>query len=188
MQEKENILSILEETKKSIQSKNTGYIRSLSDKTTNTASLTHDPDNIAIAVIVYSLSKLLEKEGYSKLTGWKNFYGKFLRCIDHVIDAIKRNNEKMITTELNSLRQSIMNISGSLKNQIQDIFRKASINKASKIYEHGISMEKTAKLLGISMYELASYAGQKGETSSSTNAAKGVDIKSRLKTVMEIFG
>lgn len=186
MQEKENILHIFKETKKAIARGDTGYLRNLSNQTTNTAALTHDPDNIAVAVIVYSLSKILERENYKKLPGWENFYNKCSFCIDHVIDAIKKGDDKKITEELNSLRKSVGNISGDLKKHIQEIFRKASINKASKIYEHGISMEKTAKLLGISMFELASYAGQKEEVFESPQI-KGVDINSRIKTAMEIF-
>ena len=73
-----------------------------------------------------------------------------------------------------------------MKKYIQDVFRKASINKASKLYEHGISMEKTAKLLGITMFELANYAGQKEEISEAP-IVRGIDIKSRIKLAMDIF-
>ena len=73
-----------------------------------------------------------------------------------------------------------------MKKHIQDIFRKASINKASKIYEHGISMEKTANLLGITMFELASYAGQR-EQVLEVPMVKGIDVKSRIKLAMDMF-
>lgn len=132
MEEKENILRILEETKKAIAKSDTGYLRTLSNKTTNTAALTHDPDNIAVAVIVYSLSKILERENYRSLPGWENFNKTCSLCIDHTIEAIKKGDDKKITEELNSLRESVGKISGNLKKHIQEIFRKASINKASK--------------------------------------------------------
>jgi hypothetical protein len=76
-------------------------------------------------------------------------------------------------------------LSGNLKKYIQDVFRKASINEASKIYEHGISMEKTAKLLGITMFELAGYAGQTGI--SDVPESKTLDVRSRIKLAMEMF-
>jgi len=67
MQEKENILKILEGTKASIEKGDATTIKNLSNQTTNTIALTHDPDNIAVAVIFYSISKLFEREDYKKL-------------------------------------------------------------------------------------------------------------------------
>lgn len=186
MQEKENILKILEGTKASIQKGDTVTIKNLSNQTTNTAALTHDSDNIAIAVIIYSISKLLEREGYKKLSGWNEFYNTIFKGIDNIITSIKSNDEAKIKESLDCLRNSLVKVSGSLKKQIQDVFRKASINKASKLYEHGISMEKTAKLLGITMFELANYAGQKQEISEAP-IVRGIDVKSRIKLAMDMF-
>ena len=59
MQEKENVLRILEEAKKAIEIGDALEIKNLSNQTINTASLIQDPDNIAVAVIVYSLSKII---------------------------------------------------------------------------------------------------------------------------------
>ena len=186
MQEKDNILKILEGTKASIQKGDAVTIKNLSIQTTNTIALTHDPDNIAVAVIVYSISKLLERQDYQKLPGWQEFYNTIFKGIDNAINSIKDNDEKAIKENLNCLRKSLIKVSGSLKKHIQDIFRKASINKASKIYEHGISMEKTANLLGITMFELASYAGQR-EQVLEVPMVKGIDVKSRIKLAMDMF-
>ena len=76
---------------------------------------------------------------------------------------MKKKDETSARKYLETIRKSIEKISGRLREYIQDVFRKASINKASKIYEHGISMERTSKLLGITMFDLASYAGQKAD-------------------------
>ena len=185
MQEKENILKILEGTKASIQKGDVATIKNLSNQTTNTIALTHDPDNIAIAIIIYSISKLLERQDYQKLPGWNEFYNTFFKCIDNAIISVKNNDEAKIKESLDCLRTSLIKVSGNLKKQIQDVFRKASINKASKIYEHGISMEKTASLLGVTMFELAEYAGQTGI--SDVPLGKTLGVKQRIKTAMEMF-
>lgn len=186
MQSKEHILKILEGTKNSIQKGDSTTIKNLSNQTTNTAALTHDPDNIVIAVIVYSISKILERENYKKLPGWDAFYNTIFKCINDTIVSIKNNDEAKIKDNLNCLRNSIIKISGSFKKNIQDIFRKASINKASRIYEHGISMGKTANLLGITKFELANYVGQKEEISERP-IIKNIDVKSRINLAMEMF-
>ncbi len=185
MKEKENVLRILQETKAAIRDNNSMKLKELSNQTNNTASLTQDPDNIAVAVAVYSISKIIERTEYKNLAGWKDFYKTVLSCIENSINAIKRNDDRALTDSLMCIRKSVSRISGKLKGYIQDVFRKAEINKASKIYEHGISMEKTASLLGITMFELASYAGQKPDANISLT--KTLDIKSRIKTAADMF-
>jgi len=186
MQEKENVLRILEETKKSIKDNDPDLIRKLSDQTINTASLTQDPDNIAVAVIVYSLGKILERERYRSYHGWNNFFRLIVSALDSSIAAIKKNDEKKFKQNIDLIRRTISKLSGKLRKYIQDVFRRARINKASRIYEHGISMEKTAKLLGITVFELANYAGQTGI--SNVPLTKTMDVKNRIKLATEMFG
>jgi hypothetical protein len=184
MQEKENILKIFEETKKAIENNDTFRINQLSDHTNNTASVTQDPDNIAVAIIIYSIGKIIEREKYQSYPGWKKFYKNILVYIDKEIAALRKNDEKQTSETLRLMRGEIENLSGKLKIYIRDVFRKAQINKASKIYEHGISLEKTAKLLGITMFELAGYAGQKELDSPEK---EGKNLKQRIKLAEEIF-
>jgi len=187
MHERENILKIFQETKEAVLRGDSAKIKNLSDQTTNSASLTHDPDNIAAAVIVYSLSKIIEREDYKKLPGWKKFYKIYLESIDKIIEAIKKEDDKGYRESIKKIRKGISQLSGKLKQRIQEVFRDASINKASRIYEHGTSMEKTAKLLGITLYELAEYAGEK-EEETEIQKTKTIDVKTRIKNAMEIFG
>lgn len=186
MKEKENILRIFQEVKDAVERGDSAEIKNLSDQTINTASLTHDPDNIAVAVVVYSLSKILEREKYKELPGWNRFYKTYIGAIDKIIPALQKDDEKGIRENLRLIRKAIGGLSGRLKDYIKDVFRKAQINKASKIYEHGISMERTAKLLGITMYDLASYAGQKREISE-VPLSRTLDVKKRVKIAMDIF-
>jgi len=184
MEEKKNILRIFEETKTAIEKKDIIKLKELSNQTIHTASIFQDPDNIAVAVIVYSLSKIIERKYYEK-TGYNRFYKGIVSAIDDSIIALKKNDKKKFKKSLELVRKSINQLSGELKKYIQDVFRKASINKASKIYEHGISMEKTAKLLGISMWELANYAGQTGI--SNVHEGKTLNVISRIKLAEEMF-
>jgi hypothetical protein len=186
MHERENILRIFQETKEAVAREDSAKIKNLSDQTTNSASLTHDPDNIAAAVVVYSLSKIIERQDYKKLHGWNKFYTIYVDSIDRIIDALKKEDDKDYRKSIKKIREGISKLSGKLKERIQEVFRDASINKASRIYEHGTSMERTARLLGITLYELASYAGEKEEAE--IQKTRIIDVKARIKTAMEIFG
>jgi hypothetical protein len=186
MQEKENVLRILQETKAAIRDNDSFKLKELSNQTIHTASITQDPDNIAVAVAVYSLSKILERKEYRTFAGWKEFYQVIISAVDNSINAIKKDDDKSLTDSLTSIRKAVSRLSGKLKSYIQDVFRKAEINKASKIYEHGISMEKTASLLGITMFELASYSGQKPEIADAP-LSRTMDVKTRIKIATDIF-
>jgi len=185
MKEGKNLLRIFEETKEAIKKEDTIKLKELSNQTIHTASITQDPDNIATAVIVYSLSKIIERKKYRECPGWANFYKALISAIDNSVIALKKNDEKKFKENLELIRKALNKLSGKLSLYIKDVFRKASINKASRIYEHGISMEKTAKLLGITVWELASYAGQTGI--SDVSLGKTLDVKSRIKLAMEMF-
>ena len=185
VQEKENVLRIFEETEEAIKNEDSFKLNDLSNQTINTASRTQDPDNIATAVIVYSIGKIIEREKYREFPEWNALYKKIISSIDGAIKAIRENKDKDFKKSIDSLRGYIDNLSGKLKEYVQDVFRKAQINKASKIYEHGISMEKTANLLGINMYELALYAGQANVASSPEY--KIISASSRIKMAMEMF-
>ena len=184
MGERENILRILKETLIALKKEDTIALKSLSNQTIHTASISQDPDNIAIAVIIYSLSKLIERPVYRAQKGWSRIFKNILVGVEHSIKALDRRDEEHLRKHLEKLRKRIGGFSGSLKKYIHDVFRKASINKASKIYEHGISMEKTARLLGISIWELASYAGQQMRD---TDIGRTISTKERVKLAMEMF-
>jgi len=181
MQEVDNLLNIFGQTKDAIDKEDVVKLKELSNHTIHTASITQDLDNVAVAVIVYSLSKIIER-GYNKTTSWKK---EIISLIDNSIKVLKKEDNRRFRESLQLLREKLENISRDLKSHIQDVFRKASINKASKIYEHGISQETTAKLLGITSFELASYIGQSGI--SELPESKTMEIHSRIKLAMDIF-
>jgi len=81
MHEVDNILRIFEETKKAIENDNFTAIGNLSNQTINTASLTQDPDNIMVAVVIYSLSKILGRKNYRELKGWENFHKTIINSL-----------------------------------------------------------------------------------------------------------
>ncbi len=186
MIEKENILRVLRETLTALNSKDYSYIKELSNQTIHSASIQQDSTSITTAVFLYTLSKILEREEYKKEKGWEVFYRKMLNHISSAIESLEKDNLKNFDYSLKKIRREMSHLSGNLRNSIQDVFRKAEINKASKIYEHGISLEQTAKLLGVSLWELANYAGQRTLLYSEPEL-NTIDVKKRIKIVEDFF-
>lgn len=185
MQERENILRILEQTLYAVQNDNPTPLKDLSDQTIHTASITGDPDNITVAVIVYSIGKILSRSDYRSLKGWDSFHKIVTNALKCSINDIKNKNDALFRKDFVFIRQAINKISGKLKNYIEDVFNKAEITKASRIYEHGVSAGKTARILGITLYDLQNYTGQTGISEAPLNQTIGV--KTRIKLLEELF-
>jgi len=186
MEEKEHVLDILKQTKLAVKEEDIVKLKALSNQTIHTSSIQQDPDNVTIAVIVYSLSKIIERKKYTYYEEWAAFYKTYVKSIDNAILDLEKDDIQGFREHINEIRLGINKLSGRFKKYIQDVFRKAEINKASRIYEHGISMQQTAKLLGISIWELAEYAGQTGI--SDVDLSITMPIKQRIKQAEEIFG
>ena len=101
-------------------------------------------------------------------------------------EDIKKNNDEGFRKDFEQIRKALGKMSGKLKGYIQEVFEQAKVNKASRIYEHGVSMEQTAKLLGISMYELAEYSGSTGIAN--VKGSRTMTTKMRIKLAEDIFG
>ncbi len=185
MHEKEHVMNILEETRKATAEENVIRLKELSNQTIHSASTSQDTDSILIAIIIYSLSKIIERKMQYGEKKCDAFCGSVSKKLANSIIALKKGNEDLFHKGLQTIVSSINKLSKDFKQDIQNIFHKARINKASKIYEHGISMEKTAELLGISQYELANYTGQKGISDASE--IKTSSVRDRIKLAMRFF-
>ena len=185
MHEKSHVLKVLEETKEAVKREDTLALKDLSNQTIHTASTEQDTDSILLAIIIYSLGKIIERKSRYNKKECAEFCRFAVSEIDKAIKSLNKDDVESFKKSLESIINSINKLSGSYKKDIENVLRKARINKASKIYEHGISMEQTAKLLGITMYELAPYAGQSGNLD--VPLARTQSVKDRIKLAMDFF-
>jgi len=185
MQEVDHVIRVLEEAKIALKKDDSVKIRELSNKTLHSASIYQDPDNISIAVILYALSKIIERENYKQYAGWNKFEKAYLLALDKAINDLKKENIPHYRKHIGEIRKAIRALSGNLKTYIDEVFRKAEINKASRLHEHGLSAAKTAKILGITLWELNKYVGQTGIAD--VNLAYTRDLDIRIKAAQEMF-
>ena len=186
MKEVENILRILKDTKRFLQDDNPFELKNLSNQTVHSATISQDPDNVIVAVLVYSLGKILERSNYRNMEGWNEFYKEVVKNLDFSIKHLENNDIDKCRIHLGKIRSSLHKINGDLRNYIRDIFYKAEINKAFKLYEHGLSSEQTAELLGVSLWDLSTYIGQ--STISDARVSISMPVEKRIKIAEEILG
>lgn len=185
MQEIDNVLRIFRETRKAINDDDTSRIKQLSDQTIHSATIHQDADNVVVAVLVYSIAKILEREGYRNLDGWDEFYSMLEKSLDNIILGLEKGDVKKFRLWAGKLRDSLNKMDTHLAGYISDVFNKAEINKAFKLYEHGLSAEQTAELLGVSLWELSSYIG--GSSIGEAHVSESMPIKDRIKMAEDFF-
>jgi len=185
MIEKEHVIRTIKEIIKGVQNRDTPLLRSLSNHTIHSASIYQDPDAVALAVTAYALSKVVERENYHHYPEWKQFLKSCVTDLEKAITGLEQDNIGKFRKAIIRIRESITKMGSKLKDYISEVFRKAAINKASRIYEHGISRAETAKILGITQWELAEYVGRTGIADIDLSVTK--TIKERLKLAEKLF-
>ena len=90
MEEADNILRILTEAKEAVERSDSYRLKLLSDQTIHSAAIYQDADNIIVAVIIYSLGKIIEREGYRHMKGWEKFYSELIKNLNVGIMSIEK--------------------------------------------------------------------------------------------------
>ncbi|MEM1577541.1 MAG: hypothetical protein QXQ30_02125 [Candidatus Pacearchaeota archaeon] len=183
--EYENLLDIFSQLKKAIKQEDIIKLKDLSNRTIHSASINQDTQSISIAVIVYSISKIIERKKYREYPEWPNFYENIIKILDDCYNYLEKKDFINFNNSLQRFSEEINKLRGHLRDYIEQVFRKAKINKASRIYEHGISFAQTAEIMGITLYELAEYVGTTGISNVFLTITK--DIDERIKILDEIF-
>ncbi|MCU0642032.1 MAG: hypothetical protein MUF61_00425 [archaeon] len=185
MVEIQHTIGVLEEVRDALSKEDVLKLNELSNRTIHAASSLQDTGSITIAVMVYALSKLVERREALNIKNWPQLAKKINSFFTLAEKSLKENNLAKFEKYIMQARKTMSMISPELKQYVQDVMRKASINKASKIYEHGISMGHTAKILGITEWELASYSGQ--TQVGDVNLSITLDAQKRAKMALEFF-
>jgi hypothetical protein len=185
VKDRANILEVLRRSKVALNNKDVFLLKNLSNHTIHSAAIYQDVDSISIAVIIYALSKIIERPKYSFYKEWPSFVKLVNSNFDEAIYTLEQEDSSSFRKSITNMRKTISKISGDLRKYIDEVFRKAEINKASRIYEHGISLGQTASILGLSLFELSEYAGRTGIPDVSLSIT--MPFEDRFKRAWEFF-
>jgi hypothetical protein len=84
----------------------------------------------------------------------------FFPPLRDALDALKRDDEVGYRSAVKVLVSVVSRADSKMKLYIQEVFDQARLKKGSKLHEHGLSLAKTAEVLGIGLWELQSYVGK----------------------------
>lgn len=184
-EEVSHVVQILREAQSALREDNAFKLQQLSDQTIHSASIHQHTDFITIAVIMYSLNKLVAKKQKMHVSKWPGFVKKFNDELEEAITSLKKQDNDEFLRHIEHSKDLLEMLSSSLKENVQEVLRRAAINKAGRIYEHGISLNQTARLFGVSEWELAEYIGQRITHEPAYTAT--IDIKKRAKMALDFF-
>ncbi len=177
---KKSIIQVLKKGQRYINRKDSKKLKHLSDHTIDNASIYQDPDSLTVAVLIYAISKLLERWGfdseYSEQV--RNMLGSAQESLEH--DKLEEYKEKM-----KRISDFTATLDKKYRLYVERVLDKAQIKKGSRLYEHGISAARAADLLGIGRWELMSYIGK---TRIHDEDGKVSHVERRLNLARSLFG
>jgi uncharacterized protein (UPF0179 family) len=171
---KKDILNILREACAFLKAGEVFRLKDLSDQIIHSATIYQDKDSITLAVTIYSLSKIYQKEVDPFV----------IPAIEGAILALEEGRLNNYDRQIKSIIKSIEKKNGQTKFYVQEVLERAQIKKGSKIFEHGISLAQVAESIGISLWDLMQYVGQ---TRIIDTIDQKNDMKERLEFTRKMF-
>ncbi len=182
---KKDILEVLTKSLSAIKRNDITELRELSNHTLHTISVYQDDYSAGIAVLIYSLSKIFERSDLKRFKDWDNFYESCLTNLKNAKESLEKDDVEFYVKSIKSLLGAVRRLETNLGKYIADVFSSAKIHKASRIHEHGISVGRTAELLGVSEWDIMEYIGKTGISDVPFSISKKVN--QRIKFTRSLF-
>ncbi len=131
-------------------------LREIANEAIREAVLSGDKNLANIAVLAYSLSKILSKLHFRKRRDWTRFTKDVERELAGLVGVAKNGDLSRICEELIELVRKIDEGAG---NYTRGLVFKARVKLASEAYALGLSLSSAADLVGADKYELMRYVG-----------------------------
>lgn len=178
---KKDILAVLSELAGILKVKEDSDIvemKELSNHVIHNASIFQDEDSISVAVLIYSLSKIIERKQK------EIDYNRIMNLLNSCTSYLKSNQDEMFRKSVKDIFDFIKTVDQKLRLYIHEVINQAQIKKGCKLCEHGISVARSAEVLGISQWELMHYMGK---TTLIDRYSEPVNVSKRLKIARSLF-
>ncbi len=142
--------------KNAFKARDSFKLREIADDAIKEAVVKYDKDLARIAVLAYSLSKILSKLHFRKREEWHRFEKEMERELAIFVGEVKRGETREACERMIELIRSIDESAG---NYARNLVEKAKVKMASTAYALGLSLESAANLTEANKYELMRYIG-----------------------------
>ena len=152
------------------------HLKALSNHTIHCSTIFQDEDSISMAILIHSLSKMLEQApGKISIISVMDLLGK-----------AKKELEKFNIHEYRSHIKKIFNmiekVDSKLNIYVDEVINHSSLKKGTKIHEHGVSVGRACELCNTTQWELMKYLG-----ATKTAGHETVPVRKRLAFTRSLF-
>ncbi|NQU79855.1 hypothetical protein HQ545_08880 [Candidatus Woesearchaeota archaeon] len=152
---KKDLLYVLNKAQKLINKGDSKQLKHISDQTIQNASVFQDKDSLTLAVVIYAISKLLERYGFES-----EYAEEERNLLGSAYFSLEQDNYADYRDKMKHVMEFTARVEKEFKLYIEQVLEKALVKKGGGLYERGISMARAAELLGIGQWELMSYIGK----------------------------
>lgn len=181
---RKDIIELLKKVLPALEKTEANELKRLSNETIHNAGIFQDTDSTSISVIIFSLSRILNRSRLTtpqlkkfKENTSKNLFLARSQLEKNFIDEYKKTIKKIF--------EEISTFEKKFGMYLTEALEHAKIKKGERIYEHGFSVGTAADLLGITKWELMGYLGE--TKLSDIDPSTKISIKQRMTTVRRIF-
>jgi hypothetical protein len=178
------ISPIIEKIRQALRKKDIHQMRKINDECLRELSLQFDRMPYLLALLSYSLGKILSKPRYWKRQG----VAEFMKNVDVELDAASRyaadGNERRLGGRLEKILGSLEKLDLRDRRFLKDVLTKARLKVASTLYAQGFSLGKAQEVTGVDKREILAYAGQ---TMMFDRVHEEKGISERLAKLRELF-
>lgn len=179
------ILELFDEAYAAFKDEDSNKLKEISNYTLHSAGVFQDRDSTSVAILVYSLAKVLERKKMHKYKQWELFSKDTLNHIKNARVALNNLDFENYNFNVHRIFKHIGKLEQSFGMYVTEVIKQARIKKGSGVYEHGISISRAAELMGVSPWDLSEFIGQKRGDDKIPMVTKSV--KERLKFARELF-
>ncbi|MBS3133182.1 hypothetical protein J4470_03585 [Candidatus Woesearchaeota archaeon] len=170
-----NIIRLLKECITAINKGDSFRLKELSNSNIHNASIFQDEDSLSIGVVIYALSKVIERMYNKKIV---------VASLRSASDALSSGNDSKYRSVIGDLIKSVQTEDLRLKKFVFSAIEQAQVKKGSVLYEHGLSISRVAAILGISKWELLNYVGK---TKIAEQSSELIPTEKRLILARRLF-
>ncbi len=172
---KRDLLKTIGTALRFVQTRDAGRLKELSNHNIHNASIFQDEFSTTMCVIIYSLSKIITNSGFN--------HSRMYDILKKMHDALTKDDFESYRYMQKKAMDYIKSFDERFSSFITEVLTQAQIKKGWKLYDHGLSIESSAKLLGISQWDLMNYIGN----IKSDFEIKKTDVKSRINFTRGLF-
>lgn len=183
-----DIIALLKDAKEALLKYDSKTLSRVSNHTIHCTGLFQSQRALYVAIIAYSLSKIVEKSvvGEQQSGIFNDFINGIAENLDAAVEFIENKDFKKFDNALRSIIKEISEFDKSFSAYIQEIIEFAKVQKGASISEHGISLSSVAKITGVSKWDLMKKVSETKVYEK--KESKAVSPRERLTKAKKILG